>query len=315
MKSKKAILLLNMGGPNNIDEVKVFLNNMFNDKAIIGAPKPIRKMIAFLITTLRLKEAKSNYKKLGGKSPIVAYTKNLVKKLAGELDEDVYYVMRYTPPFADDVLKDIKDYDKFYLIPMYPHYSSTTTASSLDHIYKSAKKFGIDRSKFVSLDKYYNNKVYNNSIISRIKESLADKNANDYELIFSAHGLPKSIIDKGDVYQNHIKQNVLTLRKMLLANSINFNNTHIAYQSRLGPVEWIKPYLDDKLKEISKNTKSKKKVLIYPIAFTIDNSETEFELDVEYKEIADELKLEDYQVIKAPNEMMSDSIKDLYQKM
>jgi len=307
---KIAILLLNMGGPNNISEVKVFLNNMFNDKAIIGAPFFIRKFIAYGIVKYRLSEATKNYEMLGGKSPIVENTKELVRELNHELDEDVFYIMRYTPPYAYDVLKNIKNYDKFFVIPLYPHFSTTTTMSSLNHFLKALYRLKIDRTKIAWIDKFYDNEIYNKTIVKRIKEALKDDDASDFELVFSAHGLPQKIIDKGDMYMIHIKQNVFFARKELLKQGINFFNTHLAYQSRLGPIEWIKPYLDDKLKSLKK-----KKVIIYPIAFLIDNSETKYELDIEYKEIAENLGIEEYRVASAPNSMIKETIKDLYKEM
>ena len=293
---KRAILLMNMGGPNNLDEVEVFLNNMFNDKRIIAAPKPIRSMIAKFITYKRKDEAKENYAHLGGKSPIVGYTQELVKELEHTIkDASIHMVMRYTPPFAKDVLEDLKDVDEFYAIPLYPHYSSTTTLSSYDDFYESLDALKI-KARVKSIDSYYSDYYYINSIVERIKESLGDENPDDFELVFSAHGLPKKIIEKGDSYQKHIRQNVYRARKALINSGVHFHNTHLAYQSRLGPLEWIRPYLDDKLKALKK-----KKVIIFPIAFTIDNSETEFELEIEYREIADELGFEDYRVASAPN--------------
>ncbi len=307
---KTAILLLNMGGPNNLSEVKTFLNNMFNDKAIIGAPFLIRKFIAHRIVKNRLGEATKNYELLGGKSPIVKYTKELVKDLNEELEEDIFYIMRYTPPYALDVLKDIKNYDKFFVIPLYPHYSTTTTRSSLDHFFKAAYKLGIKKDKIILIEKYYNNEIYNKTIVKRIKEALGDDDAADFELIFSAHGLPQKIIDKGDPYMSHIKENVFFARKELDKQGINFSDTHLAYQSRLGPMEWIKPYLEDKLKSLKK-----KKVIIYPIAFLIDNSETKFELDIEYKEVASSIGIKDYRVANAPNSSIKETIMDIYDKM
>jgi len=305
---KKAIVLMNMGGPNNLDEVEVFLTNMFNDKYIIGAPQPIRAMIGFLITTLRKKEAKENYAKLGGMSPIVGHTKRLVRRLNRILDADVFFKMRYTPPFAKDVLEDLRDYDEIYAIPMYPHYSSTTTKSSIEELEKWAKKLKI-KAKIKTLDSYYDDENYNKAIVERIKERISDVNSEDYELIFSAHGLTQRLIDKGDPYQEHVLKNVECAKKELEKQGIKFKNIHVAYQSRLGPVEWIKPYMDVTLKEMKD-----KKVLVYPISFTVDNSETEFELSIEYKEIADEVGILDYRVAKAPNHngFFIETIKDLY---
>jgi len=308
---QKSVLLLNMGGPNNIDEVKVFLTNMFNDKNIITAPKPIRKMIAWLITTTRLKEAKSNYAHLGGKSPIVGYTEKLVKALEQKIDAKVEYAMRYTPPFTNEVLERVKDSDEIYAIPLYPHYSSTTTLSSFEALYEEAKKMGIEH-KIKTVDAYYKDPAYIQSIVERIKETVGDEDPNEYELVFSSHGLPQKIIDNGDNYQRHIRYTLFYARKALMLQKVNFHKTHLAYQSRLGPMEWIRPYLEDKLKSLTK-----KKVIIFPIAFTVDNSETEFELDIEYKEIADELGFEEYKVAKAPNDhpMFVEALKGIYEKM
>ncbi|MFT7003586.1 MAG: ferrochelatase [Sulfurimonas sp.] len=293
---KRAILLMNMGGPNNLDEVEVFLKNMFNDKRIIGAPKPIRSMIAKFITYKRKEESKKNYVLIGGKSPIVDYTNELIQELQQTIkDASIHMVMRYTPPFAVDVLEDLRDVDEFYAIPLYPHYSETTTLSSYDDFYDSLDALRI-KARVKTVDAYYNDKYYNSSIVERIKEALGDDNAEDFELIFSAHGLPKKIIEKGDSYQKHIKQNVYQARRALTLAGIEFHNTHLAYQSRLGPLEWIRPYLADKLKALKK-----KKVIIFPIAFTIDNSETEFELEIEYREVAEDLGFEEYRVAKAPN--------------
>ena len=293
---KRALLLMNMGGPNNLNEVELFLNNMFNDKRIISAPKPFRALIAKLITWKRKEEAKENYKALGGKSPIVDYTRNLVEKVESSIDATVHMVMRYTPPFAADMIERLKEVDEIYAIPLYPHHSSTTTLSSMDDLHATIQKYGI-AAKLKTIPHYYSHPEFINAITERIKESLGEDNPQDFELVFSAHGLPKKVIEKGDLYQRHIKFTLYHARKALAKEGIRFHKTHLAYQSRLGPLEWIRPYLEDKLK-----TLHKKRVIIYPIAFTIDNSETEFELDIEYREIAEEMGFETYRVAKAPND-------------
>ncbi len=156
---------------------------------------------------------------------------------------------------------------------------------------------------------YFENENYNKAIVQRIKESLDKDKSEDFELIFSAHGLTQRIINKGDPYQKHIIKNVEYAKKELARQGIKFKNIHLAYQSRLGPMEWIRPYMDDTLKQMKD-----KKVLIYPISFTVDNSETEFELDIEYKEIANEVGISDYRVAKAPNnsQYFIETLKELY---
>lgn len=307
---KRAVVLMNMGGPNNLNEVKVFLTNMFNDKYIIGAPQPIRAMIAYLITSRREKEAKENYSKLGGMSPIVGHTKRLVRRMNKECEEDYYHVMRYTPPFANDLMNDLKAYDEIVALPMYPHYSSTTTKSSIEDFVKAIRKANI-KAKIKTIDSYFDNELYNKAIVERLKEALNGDDSEEFDLVFSAHGLTQRTIDKGDPYQKHILANVEACKKELSKQGIKFKDIHVAYQSRLGPMEWIRPYMDDKLKELGG-----KKVLVCPISFTVDNSETEFELVIEYKEIADEVGISEYRVAKAPNHhpFFKEAIKQLVEK-
>jgi ferrochelatase len=310
---KNAIVLMNMGGPNNLSEVDIFLKNMFNDKYIIGAPQPIRSMIGWFIRKKRLQEATHNYKQLGGVSPIVGHTKRLIRRLAKDIDADVFYVMRYTPPFASDIMGKLTNYNKIYAIPMYPHFSSTTTRSSIEDLKKESKKYGIE-DKIRTIDSYYDDKFYNKAIVERIKESLQNGNSKEFTLIFSAHGLTQRTIDKGDPYQKHILANVEVAKKELKEQNIRFKSIEIAYQSRLGPMEWLRPYLEDKLEDVSK---SNKKVIIYPTSFTVDNSETTGELDIEYREVAEELGFEDYRVAKAPNHhpLFLKCLKNLYKSM
>ncbi|MBE0499124.1 MAG: ferrochelatase [Campylobacterales bacterium] len=308
---KKALLLLNMGGPNTLSEVPLFLNNMFNDKRILPFPKPLRSVLAWLITRFRQKQARYNYSLIGGKSPIGAHTRRVVDALSARIDADVHYAMRYTPPFTEEVLSCLLHYDKIYAIPMYPHFSSTTTLSSFDVLYEEAERLGIAH-KLKRVEHYYSHPSYIAAIVERIKEALGEDNPEEFELVFSAHGLTKKIIEEGDPYQRHIRANLYYARRALNAAGIFFHKTHLAYQSRLGPMEWIRPYLEDKLASLSK-----KKVIIYPIAFTVDNSETECELDIEYREKADELGFEEYRVALAPNAhpFFIDALEDLYLSM
>lgn len=308
---KKAILLLNMGGPNNLDEVKMFLHNMFNDPQIISAPKPLRWLISKIIIAKRLNSAKANYKLLGGKSPLVGHTQKLIDKLKIKVDADVYMVMRYTPPFAKDIISEIKNHDEIYAIPLYPQHSNTTTLSSFDDLFDVAKKNGI-ANKIKTHKSYQAHPLYIKSIVQRIKESLGNNDASEYELIFSAHGLPQKIIDKGDLYEQHIVQTVEMAKKALSKGGIKFADIHLAYQSRLGPIEWLRPYMDDKLHEFKG-----KKVIVFPIAFTIDNSETECELDIEYRHLANKIGIIDYRVAKAPNDHddFVECLVDIYKNM
>lgn len=313
---KEALLLLNMGGPNNLEEVELFLKNMFSDKNILTMKSDLlRKFVGGMITFTRTESSQEIYRELGGKSPIVGHTKKLVAKLQEKLGEGVIvdFVMRYTPPFAHEVIESLmkEDIEKIYLLPMYPQYSTTTTKSSLEDFEEAYHKAG-GEAIVVEIKHYFENKSYNQAILERIKESMDGSRWGEFDIIFSAHGLPQKIVDKGDMYEKHIKKHVKILEDMMQEEGIHFKNVHLAYQSKVGPMKWLEPSLETKLKEIEN-----KKVLIYPIAFTIDNSETDFELEIEYREVAQELGFEDYRVAKCLNDsdLFVDALIEIYNKM
>jgi len=313
---KEAVILLNMGGPNNLDEVEMFLTNMFNDKNILTMKSDIvRSFVGSMITFMRTEKAQDIYKQIGGKSPIVAHTKKLVEKLQTKLGNDVIvdFVMRYTPPFADEVIERLnkQNVDKIYLIPLYPQQSTTTTKSSLEDFEAHYHNCN-GNAVVVEIKHFFQNRTYNRAIIERIKEKVGKTQYKDLDIIFSAHGLPQKIVDAGDVYQKHIIRHVEILKEMLQTEEMNFHDVHLAYQSKVGPMAWLKPSLEEKLKSVRN-----KGVIIFPIAFTIDNSETDFELEIEYREIAQEYGFKDYRVCRCPNdsELFVEALQEIYEKM
>lgn len=307
-ENKKALVLLNMGGARNKDELKMFLTNMFNDKNIITVKNPlIRKMIAFFITTTRLNSAWKNYEEIGNESPINKLTEKLVDKCNEKIEGyKTYQVMRYTPPFANDVItKMLEDgINEIVLLPLYPQYSTTTTKSSIeDFIDYLPYTFG---KNIRYIETFYKNDKFNDCIIEEIARNT--QNPSEYNLIFSAHGLPQKIVDAGDPYEIQMNEHVKILSDKLQEKGMDFKSVNLAYQSKVGPMKWLDPSLEDMLK----NFKGQK-VIIYPIAFIIDNSETNFELDIEYREIAHELGIEDYKVCKCVNDSdgFIEAIKDI----
>ena len=285
---------------NNLDEVGLFLTNMFNDKNIITVKSALlRKFIAFMITTSRTKKAQANYAKLGGKSPLVGYTQKLVDKLQKVLpDLHVNFAMRYTPPFCEGVIRELieKKIDEVILLPLYPHYSTTTTKSSLEDFYDVASTLGY-KGNIQTFERFYEDSAYNHLIVKKIEEALGKEDASNVELIFSAHSLPQKIVDRGDPYQKEILAHVQMIEDFLHVKNLHFKGVHVAYQSKLGPVKWLEPSLEEKLSSLEH-----KNVLIVPISFTIDNSETEFELSIEYAHIAKNLGFESYKVAQCPND-------------
>ena len=313
---KEAVVLLNMGGPNNLNEVEMFLKNMFADKNILTMKSNLlRKFVGGMIVFNRAESSQEIYRQLGGKSPIVGHTKNLVEKLQKRFGENIIvdFAMRYTPPFAKEVIDRLnkQEIDKIYLIPMYPQYSTTTTKSSLEDFEEYYYANNGD-AVLVEIKHFFENNTYNKVIIQRIKEKMGEDKYRDFDIIFSAHGLPQKIVDAGDVYEKHITRHVELLKKMLKEEDMNFHETHLAYQSKLGPMKWLEPSLQTKLESVRNRG-----VIIYPIAFTIDNSETDFELEIEYREIADKLGFKDYRVCRCPNdsELFVDALVEIYEKM
>lgn len=281
----KYVFLLNMGGVNQIDECEVFLKNMFNDPNILGIKSDfLRSLVAFMIRKFRIKSMKENYNKIGGKSPLTKIQKSLCDKL-NSLQKDFHFdfISTYVPPFAKEVLAkyDFKDNDEIILFPLYPHHSITTTTSSLQDFYKNFdKKISIKEIPY-----FYQDELYNNIILNEIQ-----KYKNIDCLIISAHSLPIKTIEKGDIYEEHIKEHFAILKDKL---QNDFKEIKLAYQSKLGPVKWLEPALSDELDKLGN-----KSVLIYPLSFCIDCSETILELDIEYRH---QYK-GDYNVCKCPND-------------
>ncbi len=284
----KGVLLLNMGGARSEQELRSFLFNMFSDKHIICSP--IRYLLAPLISTLRYKKIWRKYELIGG-SRLHEHTERLVAKLQQRTGETVFPVMRYTHPLAVDLMAE-REFDELILIPLYPHYSSTTSQSSLEDVYGALKRYG-QSPEIRVVGPYYDDSLFNASIIERIREQYQD---SSYHLVFSAHGLPQKIAAQ-DPYEGQIRAHVILLQSLLTAAGLDFKGVHLAYQSKVGPMRWLEPSLDVTLQGLAGE-----KVIIYPLSFTIDNSETDLELAIEYKELAQAIGLHDYRVCQVQND-------------
>jgi len=204
----KALVLLNMGGPNNIEEVELFLCNMFADKNILTMNPYLRQFIANIIISKRLDDVKENYKLLGGKSPLPELTEELISKLKEKLDMPVYPAMRYVPPFADILLEECQSatVEELILFPMYPQYSTTTTLSSVEDIEQRCEEMGY-APKITVIKPYYDDLDYIEASVEKIVEAMQGRETKDYDLLLSAHGLPMSIIKEGDPYQTQVEGN------------------------------------------------------------------------------------------------------------
>ncbi|GLQ04939.1 ferrochelatase [Sneathiella chinensis] len=289
--ARKAVVLFNLGGPDNLNAVEPFLFNLFNDPAIIRLPKPVRFLIAKLISKRRAPIAQEIYRKMGGASPLLDETdrqaKALSEQLATNLDGDQYQVfvaMRYWHPRADAVAREVKAYDpdEVILLPLYPQFSTTTSDSSLKEWAREADRAGISAAT-TTLCCYPTETGFISAYTDLIRQSLQKMEGEDApRLLFSAHGLPKKIVDGGDPYQWQVEQTVAAIAAELAVADLDYR---ICYQSRVGPVEWIGPATED---EIGRAGEDGKSLLVVPVAFVSEHSETLVELDVEYAELAAE---------------------------
>lgn len=293
--NKIGVLLLNMGGPTDIYSVESFLKNLFADPLILQIKNGfIRKMVASMIVNKRLEISKENYRKIGGGSPIIKHTFALTEVL-NKLDSTKFYsyTMRYTPPNAYSTLQECKQkgINDLVLFSMYPQYSTTTTLSSFNDIYNNLKQLDY-KPRVSTIAHYYLDLDFYKLILDSIYKTLGDKESKDFTLLLSAHSLPQSIIDKGDPYLEHCQKGLEIIKD--LTKDRPFKDVILCFQSKIGKQKWLEPSTTKVLADLAKKRESN--VVVYPLAFSIDNSETDFELKIEYKELADKLGFKNYLV-------------------
>lgn len=315
--SKTAVVLFNLGGPDSLNAVEPFLYNLFCDPDIFNLPFG-QKWFARLISHKRAPKVIEEYKLIGGKSPIADWTDKQRAMLQDILRNDnpltdVYMAMRYWKPFTNEVAAkvDMMNYDKVILLPLYPHYSITTTGSS----FNEWKRFYYgDKSILVYINDFYENEKYIAAINERIDETLLrfpENKRNDVQIVFSAHGTPVSLVKKGDPYSIHIKKTVdavMNARK-------HSHQHHLCFQSKVGPLKWLEPATSNMIKHLSEQ--GKKNLLIVPVSFVSDHVETLFELDIEYRHTAEECGIENYIVMKGLNDskLFVEALAEIVKKM
>jgi ferrochelatase len=278
-----AIVLFNLGGPDGPDSVRPFLRNLFRDPAIIGAPGPIREALAWLISTLRDKSARENYAKMGGGSPLLPESQAQADALTARLAErgveaKAFIAMRYWHPFTEEAVAEVKAWgaDEVVLLPLYPHFSTSTTGSSLT----AWKEAGGGKARTVCC--YPLDGDFIAAHAERIRESWeAAGKPDDARVLLSAHGLPEQTVAKGDPYQWQIEQTAAAVMKHLP----ELPDWRVCYQSRVGPLKWIGPSTEE---EIEAGGRDQKHLVLTPIAFVSEHIETLVELDEEYGELAGE---------------------------
>jgi ferrochelatase len=291
---KKAVILFNLGGPDSLEAVEPFLFNLFNDPAIISLPTIFRYPLAKLISKRRAPIAKAIYAEMGGKSPILEETQAQARAIENSLqsEEDDYkcfIVMRCWNPRATETIEKVKSFNpkQIILLPLYPQYSNATSGSSIKEWLDICKKKKL-LAETKTICCYPTEKDFISSYANLVKKKIDLNKLSEITLIFSAHGLPESKIKQGDPYQWQVEQ---TVKELIKKMSIKNLNSILSYQSRVGPLKWIGPSTDNIIKNEAKKNKI---IIVVPVAFVSEHSETLVELDIEYRKLAEENGSKDY---------------------
>lgn len=305
----KGLILLNMGGPDSLNSVKPFLENLFSDRDIIRLGPPfMQKPLSSLILKMKLKKSIMAYESIGGKSPLTEITFEQAKALEDALKEQsfkVYVAMRYWHPFPMEAVNKMltEGIKEVIALPLYPQFSKATSGSSLKNLFETisnispvevklpdsfAKSFTIDFSickvRFVS--SWYDNPLYIEALIEKIKKGFelfgraykVKDPEREVPVLFSAHGLPQKFIEEGDPYVEETKGTINALLRRLTIT------WHLSYQSKAGPMKWLEPSTEDKIIQLAKS--GVKNLLLIPISFVSDHIETLYEIDILFKAIA-----------------------------
>jgi ferrochelatase len=296
------IILLNLGGPDSVRAVKPFLYNLFSDRKIIKlGPVIFQKPIAWLISSLRSRKTERIYSLIGGRSPILNITREQAAALEEALNSSlitrhsslsfkVYVGMRYWHPLIEETVPEISrdGVKKLVALSMYPHYSLATAGSSISRLMEVMKEYPID---VFSIPSWNDHPLYIEALNDVIKKGLDSFASNsgemgteglrDIQVLFSAHSLPVSLIKKGDPYVNQIRG---TIKEVVKSLPVKWS---LSYQSKSGPVKWLEPSTEETLKRFAKL--GCKNILLVPISFVSDHIETLYEIDILYKDMAEQL--------------------------
>lgn len=300
------VLLLNLGGPDKLDDVGPFLFNLFSDPEIIRLPfKSLQKPLAWFIASRRTQKSQENYKKIGGGSPLRRITEAQGQALKEHLqalgqEAKIYVGMRYWHPYTEEAIAQLTqdNIDQLVILPLYPQFSISTSGSSfrlLDKLWQEDPK--LQRIDYKVIPSWYKQPSYLQAMAELINQELNQfPNPDSVRIFFSAHGVPKNYVEEaGDPYQQEIEECTA-----LIMQTLNRPNEHtLAYQSRVGPVEWLQPYTEDALKELG--AAGVKDLVVVPISFVSEHIETLQEIDIEYREIAEEAGIHNFRRVAAPN--------------
>ena len=303
------IVMMNLGGPKTLDEVNPFLLKLFEDREIIQLP--VQKVLGPFIANRRTKSVQQNYADIGGGSPILQWTEEQGRGMCERLDRlspataphKFYVAFRYIDPFSEDALRAMKadGVRRAIAFTQYPQFSCATTGSSLNEIWRAAKRTGLqDAFEWSVIDRWFVHPTFIDAMTETVRQGLtqfSDAEREDVLIVFSAHSLPMSVVNRGDAYPAEVGASTHEVMKRL-----GYAHEYmISYQSEVGPVPWLGPSTEDVIENLG--SKKRKNVLVVPIAFTSDHIETLHELDIEYGELAHEAGVSKYKRAPALNGM------------
>jgi ferrochelatase len=292
---KLAVVLFNLGGPDSLDAVEPFLRNLFSDPAVIDLPGFLRRPLARIVARRRAPVAREIYARIGGRSPILEETQRQADALEAVLrargfEARSFVAMRCAEPFSSSVARAVKAWaaDRIVLVPLYPQFSTTTTRSSIADWLDAARKAGLNDAPAIVCC-FPAGLGFVEAHSDLIHQTLTRRKPDvDYRLLFSAHGLPKRTIAKGDPYRWQVEQTVKAIVDRLGRKELDWQ---ICFQSRVGPLEWIGPSTDNEIRRAGTQSRG---VIVVPIAFVSEHSETLVELDMDYAKLAKESGVADY---------------------
>ena len=282
--SRTAVVIYNLGGPDSPEAVRPFLKNLFSDPMILRVPAPVRWFLSWFIAWRRAPVARGIYARIGGRSPILPETEKQAAALQAVLGDGykVFIAMRYWHPFADEAARDVAAWGpkRVILLPLYPQFSTTTT-ESFTMAWAPAAAAAELSVPTAGICCWPEAGGFIDAVTRATEAAIAKLPAETpYRILFSAHGLPKKIVEAGDPYASHVERTVAAVRPRLARPDADYV---VCYQSRIGPMEWLQPYTEDEIKRAGADGVA---LVVVPVAFVSEHSETLVELDIEYAELA-----------------------------
>jgi ferrochelatase len=297
-------VLFQLGGPDSLESIEPFLYNLFCDPDIIDFPfaRIARQPLAKLISSTRARHVRQHYAEIGGRSPILEHTTRqaaaLEAVLRAECDARVIVAMRYWHPFTEEAIRLLERHrpDEVVLLPLYPQYSKTTTGSSLNEWRRKFQPNGW-APRVRAIEEFHQDGAYLDAVVDAVNGTLAGcEDLADTDFVFSAHSLPVAVVEKGDPYQRQIERTA----ELVWQRGGWPGRKHLCYQSKVGASKWLRPSMHETIERLA--AEGRKRVVVVPISFVSDHVETLHEIDIEHREQARGLGIEEYRMVPGLND-------------